>query len=73
MDVGVHVNVCTEMYLCAFNPKYWAKSAVVRWAERHLNGAIHLCAHIADVLWARSSAHECGFVWPGLHMCKCSI
>ena len=70
VDVGVHVKVCTEMYLCAFNPKYWVKSAVVRWAERHLNGAIHL--YIADITWCFGQDRWQMWVCEGLCMCKCS-
>ena len=33
VDVGVHVKLCTEMNLYAFNPKCWVKWAEVKAPE----------------------------------------
>ena len=33
VDVGVHVKLCTEMNLYAFNPKCWVKRAEIKAPE----------------------------------------
>ena len=66
VDVGVHVKVCTEMNLYAFNPKCW-----VKWAEIKAPEFTCLYLYITDFTWCCAMGKivgTCGSVW----VCACA-